>query len=168
MCSIVVQLLRTKHSDSTTTQELPGWFRKSQELSGTLKNSQEEPGNVKKHEKSSTKGQAASWNIRNCQEASVLEAVLHCLSWTAHCPQSSTPCQQTFPCGTVCLVWLALWARDISLMVKPTRNYTHSWTICKHNFKKLELFPNYFLIWFLTKQKEKFKGIFKIKKIKNA
>ena len=30
-------------------------------------------------------------------------------------PQSSTPCQQTFPCCTVCLVWLALGARK-SLM----------------------------------------------------
>ena len=28
-------------------------------------------------------------------------------------PQSSTPCQQTFPCCTVCLVWLALGARKI-------------------------------------------------------
>ena len=28
-------------------------------------------------------------------------------------PQSSTPCQQTFPCFTVCLVWLALGARKI-------------------------------------------------------
>ena len=27
--------------------------------------------------------------------------------------QSSTPCQQTFPCCTVCLVWLALRAREI-------------------------------------------------------
>ena len=28
-------------------------------------------------------------------------------------PQSSTPCQQTFPSCTVCLVWLALGARQI-------------------------------------------------------
>ena len=30
-------------------------------------------------------------------------------------PQSSTQCQQTFPCCTVCLFWLALGAREISL-----------------------------------------------------
>ena len=29
-------------------------------------------------------------------------------------PQSSTQCQQTFPCCTVCLVWLALGASEIS------------------------------------------------------
>ena len=28
-------------------------------------------------------------------------------------PQSSTQCQQSFPCCTVCLVWLALGAREI-------------------------------------------------------
>ena len=28
-------------------------------------------------------------------------------------PQSSTQCQQNFPCCTVCLVWLALGAREI-------------------------------------------------------
>ena len=28
-------------------------------------------------------------------------------------PQSRTLCQQTFPCCTVCLVWLALGAREI-------------------------------------------------------
>ena len=28
-------------------------------------------------------------------------------------PQSSTPCQPTFPCCTVCLIWLALGARKI-------------------------------------------------------
>ena len=28
-------------------------------------------------------------------------------------PQSSTQCQQTFPCCTVCLVWLALGAREV-------------------------------------------------------
>ena len=27
--------------------------------------------------------------------------------------ESSTPCQQTFPCCTICLVWLALGARKI-------------------------------------------------------
>ena len=30
-------------------------------------------------------------------------------------PQSSTPCQQNFPCCTACLVWLVLGAREISL-----------------------------------------------------
>ena len=30
-------------------------------------------------------------------------------------PQSSTPCQQTFPCCTAHLVWLVLGAREISL-----------------------------------------------------
>ena len=34
---------------------------------------------------------------------------------------SRTPCQQTFLCCTVCLVWLALWARDISLWCHPPR-----------------------------------------------
>ena len=32
-------------------------------------------------------------------------------------PQSSTPCQQTFPCCTACLVWLVLGAREMSLWV---------------------------------------------------
>ena len=30
-------------------------------------------------------------------------------------PQSRTPCQQTIPCCTACLVWLVLGAREISL-----------------------------------------------------
>ena len=33
--------------------------------------------------------------------------------------QSSTPCQQTFPCCTVCLVWLALGARKIPYATDP-------------------------------------------------
>ena len=32
-----------------------------------------------------------------------------------HSPQSSTKCQQTFRCCKDCLVWLALWGREISL-----------------------------------------------------
>ena len=33
--------------------------------------------------------------------------------------QSSTPCQQTFPCCTICLVWLALGARKIPYAPPP-------------------------------------------------
>ena len=33
-------------------------------------------------------------------------------------PQSSTRYQQTYPCCTVCLVWLALLAREISLWLR--------------------------------------------------
>ena len=38
-------------------------------------------------------------------------------------PQSSTPCQQTFPCCTVCLVWLALGATKIpyGLRLQPAQ-----------------------------------------------
>ena len=36
-------------------------------------------------------------------------------------PQSSTQCQQTFPCCTVCLVWLALGAREVDYTLSLVR-----------------------------------------------
>ena len=38
-------------------------------------------------------------------------------------PQSSTQCQQTFPCCTVCLVWLALGAREVPHAYPPLVPY---------------------------------------------
>ena len=164
MSSRELQLPRLKYSDRKTTLEIPGSPSKFQEVSKNVNKKK-----VTKHEEQSTKGQEALWNIVNCQEASVLEAVQHCLSWTAlftllllllwpllqnrhsklimffrvlatslgPSPQSSKPCQQSFPCCTVCLVWLALWARENSLWLhwaihiySVQYSTALQWTVC--------------------------------------
>ena len=63
---------------------------------------------------------------------------LHCSSWfilswsgvaPPLSPQSSTQCQQTFPCCTVCLVWLALGAMEILWGQRPS---VHPHTYSRH------------------------------------
>ena len=118
---------------------------------------QSNPIQSRKHEESSKKGQEASWGLRNCQKPSVLESVIHCLTWTTWftllllllwplvqnrhskfimfltvlmtslgpSPHSSTPWQQTFSsCKGFFLVWLVLWAREISLWALIMRPWT--------------------------------------------
>ena len=52
-------------------------------------------------------------------------------------PQSSTPCQQTFPCCTASLVWLALGARKFPYAPPPTMVYSGS----SRRIRKKHMFP---------------------------
>ena len=52
--------------------------------------------------------------------------------------QSSTPCQQTFPCCTVCLVWLELGARKIPYNVTCQHITCHLSVQCNPKVLKTE------------------------------
>ena len=56
-------------------------------------------------------------------------------------PQSSTPCQQTFPCCTVCLVWLALGAREIPYAPGPILVYSQAGCCTGASLRPPQVFP---------------------------
>ena len=127
------------------SQEVPGKVKKRQEESGSIKKSS---GSIMKHNKKSRSlclGSCTPLLDKDCfvyiaaapftkpppcdalllaskpsiQVDNVFLTVL--VTSLGPRPKSSTPCQHTFPCCTVCFVWLALWAREISLcMIRDT------------------------------------------------
>ena len=133
MCSSVVQLPRLTYSDRITTQQISEGFRKFQEVSKRVKKSQEAWGLIKKGSRSIMKHRklSRSLSLRSCTTLLVMDCLVYIAAAAGMAnpmfftvlvtslgprPQSSTPCQQTFPCCTICFVWLALWAREISLL----------------------------------------------------